>query len=225
MYVGGVPFRLAEEIRSVGLAALVFPLDFRAMHQGWHHALERRIGRAVAHSRCAWVWVAFPCHDFSRAHNRSAPRGQRDAVLSLCRILRSAAQMGKSAALGNPLGSRLWDLPSISLLDGFGFSRFEFCMYGTPWRKATKVLHSNTPGLADAARQCSGVGGRCERSGKFHFALRGRDARSVYYTSRSAEYPRPLAQTWASELRSQAIARFVGPPRPPLSALVKVGVG
>lgn len=225
VYIGGAPFGLAEEVSACGLAALSFPLAFRARHDKWKHALGRHIGRVVAHPRCAGVWVAFPCHSFSRTPARNAPRREREALDFLCRILQASAQEGKSAALENPLGSRIWAQPCVSRPEGLSFSRFDFCMFGTPWRKATKVLHANALGLTDAARCCAGAGGRCERSGKFHFALRGRDARSEFYASRSAEYPAPLARIWASELRAQAVARFTNPPHPPLRALVKVGVG
>lgn len=134
-------------------------------------AMTRRIERALRHKDCVGAWIAFPCQAFSRAHLRPASATQRRQVSWLARMAQTLGDRGCVVAFENPLNSRIWAVShAAQLVDkcGFAFARFDHCMFGAPWRKATCVAYRNAPGLCDAARQRSGRG-RCERSGKHHF--------------------------------------------------------
>ena len=73
------------------------------------------------------------------------------------RLCRHCLRIGVPFYLENPLASRLWDFRGIKALAASPFvtaSRYDFCQFGTPWRKATKLLCFDNPHIERGARQC-----------------------------------------------------------------------
>ena len=98
----------------------------------------------------------------------------------------------------NPWLSFLWWIPSIQSLRsewGVGFWLLDFCVFGTPWRKRTRIL-TNTQ-LRGQRTLCPG----CKR----HQLLRGRSAvHKQSWTKLAEPYPFKLASTIAMVLTGSA---------------------
>ena len=83
----------------------------------------------------------------------------------------------------------------------------DFCQFGEPWLKPTKLVYSRLLDLQSIGKRCGFRcnAWRCTRSGHFHIPLVGRDARGVWMTHRAQPYPhslvRALAKLFDDQLR------------------------
>jgi len=100
------------------------------------------------------------------------------------------------AAVENPAGSRIWLCPPMAQALRWREARqivVDYCQYGEPFRKRTRVL-SIFVDLETAARRCAGKG-ICTATGKPHEQLRG-CRNGVFRTALAEPYP----PAWCSEL-------------------------
>jgi len=118
-------------------------------------------------------------------------------------LVRHCLKHNVAVVIENPRGSRLWLLPPIQRLAKSGqFSDVHYCQYGTPRRKATKLLSFNCD-LFAIGKLCRPVKGLCSCSGKPHVTLSGRDPQGVLYTARASPYPKLLCKAIARQLVTQ----------------------
>eukprot|EP00959_Pyramimonas_sp_CCMP1952_P335180 7018365-Pyramimonas_sp.AAC.1 len=66
----------------------------------------------------------------------------------------------------------------------------DFCQFGTPWKKATKILLCYWPPMA--IPRCRPSRGACSRSWLAHAILEGKGAKGVWPTARAQPYPLEL---------------------------------
>ena len=125
-------------------------------------------------------------------------------LFSLCRTLRIPV------VLENPSTSWLWSLPGALALARLYNVRdvdVDFCAFGTPWRKRTRLrfCHLDLSGLQEA--RCSGRG-ICSFSKCPHKVLEGKDAAGRFWTHVAEPYPRglclELARAYKQALRNKA---------------------
>ena len=79
-------------------------------------------------------------------------------------------------AIENPLKSLIWDTQQfrhLMTLPGVQMCRYDFCMYGEPYHKATRILSWGWRSLGTTAKTCKGRGGLCCRTGEKHELLSG----------------------------------------------------
>ena len=105
--------------------------------------------------------------------------------------------------LENPNSSRLWHAPPIRrLMDSSVCTSavFDFCCFGTPWQKRTKLVGWHVGEATAIGRKCAGTLGRCV-SGKFHLILRGnKPGTSVPWTRIAEPYPPRFVRVAADAL-------------------------
>ena len=71
--------------------------------------------------------------------------------------------------LENPYNSLMWnvaELQHLARLPGVRPTRFDFCMFGEPYHKKTKVLSYGFKDISMASKVCHGRGGKCEHTGE-----------------------------------------------------------
>ena len=208
---------------------MLLPQNSRALETG---IKQRTVGIAA---------YAFPCNTWSRARRGKGgpPPLRRDNPLeilgvdrdSLCegdrakldsanklffwllRILRLHIKHNVPFILENPRLSLLWKAGPIGpILKHCDLCDVDFCMFGTPWRKPTKLAVFNLPEINDEMKVCHRRGW-CERTGKRHIILEGKDPQGVFWTARAAPYPRKFCQALArvivSRLRHERSIRVV----------------
>ena len=161
----------------------------------------------VRNRQVASVHFGFPCNTFSRARRPGGggppplrsnrfPWGFPDLVGKnaekvlvansllrfMVKVCRLATKKRIPWSIENPLTSILWIVPEVrSMLFHTKASqaRFDFCQFGTPWRKSTRIS-GTLEGLGEATRKCTGS--LCSRTGKPHQQLSGRNPDGVFWT-------------------------------------------
>jgi hypothetical protein len=183
---------------------------------------------------------AFPCSTWSRARhgNNGPPALRRDNAKEimgvdhaglvpglvdklkqanklffwLVKMLHLHIRAGVPFVLENPRLSLLWKAPRLqSILKHCVLAKVDFCMYGTPWRKPTTLAVFNLPGVVQHLHVCHSRG-ICQRTGKRHIILEGKDEHGCFWTKRATPYPlqfaRTLADSIAEEIKHQRASRF-----------------
>jgi hypothetical protein len=121
----------------------------------------------------------------------------------LSSVVAASLHAGISIAIENPLASYLWSwgpLQTYLGAESFVSHVVDFCQFGARWRKRTRIWTWNTPYLRMPSL-CTGRGGRCSLTGKYHVALGGRDRASGRLWSAIAEtYPSAFCRLIAHEL-------------------------
>ena len=229
---------LSTALKKSGLTSFAFDIKISEFHDLLQPGLYAWLRGALRSRRCLGIWFALPCGTYSRARRGggSGPPPLRDdhdhilgfdnlsdkdllrvrlanaltaRVVKLCKL---CVKCGVPFFIENPLTSRLWIVPIVKELIALHnplLTRFDFCQYDMPWRKATRILHWGCPELAVGARWCSSRTGFCTRSGKRHFTLTGTDDKGVFWTARSEPYPAKLCRAWAARIREHALAAAV----------------
>ena len=183
------------------------------------------------------VHVATPCSSFSRARERgggpSALRsddfpkgvpgltaadqtkveeGNKLANLS-AEILNICYRNGIPCSLENPATSRIWKLTCFSRLLKRKHMRsinLDFCAYGTPWRKRTKLMFAWVD-LRVLAHICTSKHGICDFTHKKHQVLEGKKpGTSICWTAIAEPYPRSLCTAWSKCFLNQRVSRALG---------------
>ena len=137
-------------------------------------------------------------------------RAANRLVRRMCGLCRLCNSLDIAYYIENPRTSRLWLLPPIlhlSNLRDTQIAQFDFCQFGTPWRKATSVLVYGNPNLAQQQRVCHFlIGYFCSGSGKRHVQLTGVDEHGQHLTHVAEPYPARLCKHWSSLIKDQAIS-------------------
>ena len=186
-------------------------------------------------SNCvAGLWLGTPCASWSRA--RRGPPGStwcairsathlyglpnlrpidqhkinigNNTMKASARLISAARRFGVPCFLENPSTSLLWLADPIQKQAAFGSRRctFDFCQFGTRWRKRTTVMMWGAPLSPELERRCSGRRGCCSRTGAPHIQLSGSDRASGQMWTHIAEpYPRALCHTIADLLASAGV--------------------
>ena len=159
--------------------------------------VEQRIRGLIRAKKVGFVWLAPECRTFSTASGKRAPRsaefpmgkpGLSDKMVRAvrygnrilevtCRIAKEALCSGVPWVIENPWQSRMWHAPAIlDLRSGLGASVvddvLDFCQFGAPWRKRTRLMTWRSA-TRPIARRCCTTELRCSRSGKRHVLLQG----------------------------------------------------
>ena len=104
-----------------------------------------------------------------------------------------ARRMMIPVTLENPASSFLFKIPSFThtmQLPGVSIATTEFCMYGTPFRKSTKLIGFNIDLAALGLHRCLCKPRRlCARTFKPHVVLSGLDAQGNFKTASAQAYP------------------------------------
>ena len=119
---------------------------------------------------------------------------------------------GLQTYLESSLTSRLWKIPAIRALtfrQAVSQTRFDCCRYGTPWRKATRILHVYSPDFGANALSCNGGNGRCVDTGKYHIQLAGTDSNGIHWIKRAEKHPILLCSQWAASIRDSAVTLWL----------------
>ena len=192
---------------------------------------------AVCRTLCGWIgsrhvrglFIAFPLSTWSRASRgryRSAscihgwpdldPVALRNCLygnrtlLTTVRLIRAAVRAGVPVIVENPYTSMAWLEPSLASLMRHSScitTVCDFCQFGKPWRKRTRLAGWNVISPpADLHRTCGGKCGICSRTGRRHIALEGRQAGYGQMTAAAEAYPAEFAAAAARWLRDSANA-------------------
>ena len=114
----------------------------------------------------------------------------------LVRIIKECMRLGIGGYVENPRTSRIWRTWGVKglLRKGAFFVDTDLCQFGTPYRKATRLLiwgfEQST--FADFPR-CFAHDGRCSKSGHRHVRLSGTDG-GIFRTKAAQVYPVDFAR-------------------------------
>ena len=191
----------------------------------------RRLYITLESGLVAAVWWATPCHSWSTArrwdggppplrdmsHLEGLPGlSSFDQMLvdrgnALADVTAQGMRIGHAAGaanvLENPSRSMLFFKRTIveaSRAIGAKDYVTDFCGFGTPWQKRTR-LRGTLRGMHALVRKCRG-GKICSFTHHSHVVLKGRDQHGVYLTQRAQPYPRCLCALVARVVRDGALA-------------------
>ena len=82
-----------------------------------------------------------------------------------------------------------------------------YCGWGTPWCKPTRLRCILLPRADELCKRCKAVRGICSFSGKKRQILQGRDGLGIHWTARAAAYPHVLANRMADVFQDAAFDR------------------
>ena len=196
-------------------------------------AVCRLVRGWITSGRVKGVWCAFPCSTWSTARwpplrslacIHGIPEMLRDprtaALIDVGnRTLRAAVSVanlccgvGVPMILENPGYARSWHEPSMARLGARQQVRdvlVDYCRFGTPWRKRTRLRGINVTELETLQLQCSGKQGLCY-TGKPHQRLNGSDPKTHQLWTRLAEpYPPRFCKKAASVLHRSSEHRML----------------
>ena len=187
-------------------------------------ALQARILNAMRTKQVLGVMMATPCTSFSVARDRTAvirnrkfpwklPHHQlspKDAVKvdignacarATLKFTRACNRHSIPWAVENPHSSKLWLLPEFERLACDPHTQVkvvDFCAYGTPWRKRTRLMFGNVD-ACDLARldRCRCIGRYCSFQSGRHFQLTGAGPNHKPWTLIAQPYPARLCRDLA----------------------------
>ena len=109
-------------------------------------------------------------------------------------LFSSLASLGVPCVIENPAGSPLWLLPPLQkLAHKYNTVTFDYCAYGTEYRKRTTLLCCHVSLEELSWSHCSGRG-VCSFTGLPHTPLVGKDPSGVLRTALAAAYPERLCR-------------------------------
>eukprot|EP00438_Fugacium_kawagutii_P003457 Skav217388 [mRNA] locus=scaffold532:114975:115463:- [translate_table: standard] len=127
-----------------------------------------------------------------------------------CRILNLAALYFLPFTLENPKRSRLWIIPPMLRLLRKRCANtcdVDFCMFGTAWKKPTKVFSVHLPLEMLQQFKCySSRRGLCCRTGCTHVPLAGQNAQGQWLTKLAEPYPWRFAKMLAKVFYNTELA-------------------
>ena len=196
-------------------------------------SVRRQVAGWIAGGLVCAVWLGTPCTSFSQAqqfwrgkfplrnaqhpagcpwvkdmppHTQELVRTGNALAIFSATVVRHCLRLGIPVALENPGSSLLWQMPQVVALQRssvvFVIS-VDYCLYGMPWRKRTKLLFANVD-LHSLATRCSSKRGCCDRTGEQHVQLAGAQD-GVLRTKLAEPYParlcRGLARAFSAAMR------------------------
>ena len=115
------------------------------------------------------------------------------------RVFRLAARRGIPVVIENPANSRLGLAPPVrTLIHNFKSATFTHCMYGSQFKKATKLLYANID-LSPLSRHCRGR--VCQVTQRPHVALSGK-VEGIWCTAKASAYPWEFCRAFCRVLLS-----------------------
>ncbi len=220
--------RLSKALNRHGISTKSFDSKHGSHEDLLRIEVLHHIRKLIRSGRCLGVWFGLPCGTFSRARRFGGKgpgplRGDTPATLwglpglqgkdlarvksanrlvrRTCVLCKLCKQCGVSFYIENPLTSRIWLLKPIQELCSFPhsqLSRYDYCQFGTPWRKATRILAYHNPLFAQNAQQCHfGKDYTCCRTHRRHVQLTGTGEGGKHLTAIAEPYPRKLCNKWA----------------------------
>ena len=205
--------RLSHAVDKAGLATMT-PMD--AIFTSDHDLRRRTTQLVVLHwlrsGVIAYVHFGTPCTVFSRArhgilNSRKAREKERiglELALFTAEAIETCNRCGVRWSLENPRKSRLFDLPFLAPIlhrqEVFCVD-IDFCEYGEPYQKATRIF-TNCWKIAELSRRCSHK--------KHNIVLRGseivlQDGKRISQpkTKAAGAYPFQLVNCWAHLLAGE----------------------
>ena len=197
--------RLTAAVREAGFACAP-AIDIL---YGSHHDLRRRATQLALLSwiKAGWISVVHlgtPCTVFSRARHciRDTERAREKERVGLefawftAEVIETCRQHNIKWSLENPRFSRLFEVPVLatSLRDSFVVD-LDFCRYGEPYRKATRI-HTNNPDLLTLKKGCNHKKHDIVLRGSERIIENGKKI-SVPKTKNAGAYPYELVKVWA----------------------------
>ena len=145
-------------------------------------------------------------HPDLRGKDRLKVRLHNKIMYRVAELIESARAAGVHFAVENPESSWLWlTTPFKKIAADSHEVVFDFCQYGDPWRKRTKLLTS-LAALEALACRCTSSAAHplCSRSGKRHIQLSGVDPTSKqFWTLLACPYPKLLVRAIAGVLERE----------------------
>ena len=123
------------------------------------------------------------------------------------KIIKACLRMNVPCGLENPSQSFLWQsryLRGVVERRNATTYDFDFCRFGAPWRKRTRVVLWSCLPWADGHLRCKGRRSICSVTNKRHIVLTGTDPQGVLWTKRAQAYPESLCTSLASLLTRSA---------------------
>ena len=216
---------LSQACASLGIPCEAWDIDYGEACNVLTPKVAAVLLHRIAKGEFSAVHLGMPCITWSRARRDDGrgPRALRDDHAGLfglpslmpwerrkvqegnqllefsLQVIACCQKLGLPWSLENPLTSRVWLVPAMQRLQtqGATFVNTCYCMYGMPWRKATAFLCGN---FNLSLRTCGGSFRCCERSGKAHVHLVGRDNRGRWLTRLAQPYPHELCSHYALQL-------------------------
>ena len=197
------------------------------------HDLTKRQNRINLIRLClsaSYVHFGIPCNTFSRARRpgggppplrsnkflwgfpdlqgKSLIKVNEANIVTKCvwNLVCRLRHRGIPGSVENPLTSMLWLLPVPTMLlkhPEVQVVRVDFCGFGTPWKKPTRVLSWHFPVIEKLERRCSGKAGLCSFTHDHHVVLQGRDANGIFRTRVAQPYPTSLCRRWIALIIEQ----------------------
>ena len=214
-------------------AQCVYPIDIClfSSHDVLQPWLEQKIVGWISQGRITFLWFGMPCTTFSRARKYDGlgpgplrtlgylhglptlNKRDRAKVLEgdellrfMLRILRLCISNKVPFIVENPLTSMLWDMAEMHtfiLAHNPSFVSLDYCAYGEPWKKPTKLMYSGID-LSSLGKRCQSCNHVCSFTHKRHVPLRGVNEDGIFWTLIAQPYPWSLCKafgTLASSLR------------------------
>ena len=117
-----------------------------------------------------------------------------------CSIITLCRRYTIPCCLENSATSMIWNAPPLATLVRHGhMSITDYCPYGCPWRKRTKVCTWSLDPASLPHLRCHGRGGVCSRTGAKHIVLTGvHPTQRVPWTKFAQPYPPSWVKAWWS---------------------------
>jgi hypothetical protein len=216
--------RIACALRQLGIGCI--ELDIKHGHAISSPKILKLILGWIFSGCICLVWIATPCSSGSSArHDLPGGTGPRTRVhiygqpnlseadqarvkagnITLSRsraIVRACIKQGIPCGLENPASSLMWMAPNFVPLVNRGKAAVcDFCAFGTPWRKRTKLVLWNVADVSPICIRCRGRNGLCSFTSRRHIHLQGICKENGKHWTRIAEpYPRKFAKLSAKIL-------------------------
>ena len=220
--VGGV----ARAARSLGFSTREWEILHGDSSDLTRPSVLKKIRADIKSKKLIAAMFAPPCSTFSTARdrtrvirNRLHPWGFSDlpeyelekirlgnaCFKATLKIIRWLDEERIPWILENPHSSKAWYLPEIQALltsDHTQVIVTDFCQYGKPWRKRTRLLAGNVDmdDFKRCERICVGVKGCCSRTQKPHVHLTGSSSKGIPMTRVAQPYPSRLCHDLAHAL-------------------------
>jgi hypothetical protein len=123
------------------------------------------------------------------------------------KIVDKCIEMQTPAFLENPATSMLFDAPPIRRLRAKAQVVIsDYCQYGEPWRKRTKVLVWNADASQGPTLTCHGRNKLCSRTGNIHTILKGlHPTLHIPWTKVAEPYPKAWCESWANVINNAVV--------------------
>ena len=176
------------------------------------------------------VWLGTPCSSWSRARhdlNGGGPRTKTHiygipllsaadqirvdfgncTMRTSVKIIEKCIHLRIPTFLENPATSMLFDAPPIQRLRCKAQECVsDYCQYGKPWRKRTKVLAWCIDTSEAPCMKCQGRGGVCSRTNRSHTVLTGLHPQlHIPWTKYAEPYPEPWCRKWFQVVKNGTI--------------------